>query len=92
MSRKLHIYCSNERKVSTIDAPLSDVSWSLIVMVVLLGSLLLSSECILIPIKWTRFTKNNYLMLGIRFVNALHVVIIFIGMLFCLCSGLPLHH
>ena len=78
MSRKHHIYCSNEWENSTIDTPLSDVSWSLIVMVVLLGSLLLSSECILIPIKWTGFTKNNYLMLCIRFANALHAVIIFI--------------
>ena len=34
MSRKLHIYCHTEWEVSTIDAPLSDVSWSLVVMVV----------------------------------------------------------
>ena len=46
------------------DAPLSDVSWSLVVMVVLLGFalLLLSSDCILIAINWTGFTKNNPLM------------------------------
>ena len=70
MSRKLHIYCHTEREVSTIDAPLSDVSWSLVVMVVLLGFalLLLSSECILIAINWTGFTKNNPLM----FVHSLH--------------------
>ena len=34
MSRKIHIYCYNERELSTIDAPLSDVSWNLVVMVV----------------------------------------------------------
>ena len=48
MSRKLHIYCHNEQEVSTIDAPLSDVSWNLVVMVVELASflcLLLSSNC-----------------------------------------------
>ena len=43
----------------------------------LLGSLLLSSKCILIPIKWMGFTKNNHLMSCI-FANALHAVIIFI--------------
>ena len=34
MSRKIHIYCHNKWEVSTIDAPLGDVSWSLVVMVV----------------------------------------------------------
>ena len=77
MSRKLHIYCSNEWEVSTIDAPLSDVSW----WSCLLGLLLLSSECILIPIKWMGFTKHNYLMSCIREANALHAVIIFIGII-----------
>ena len=36
MSRKLHIYCYNKQELSTIDAPLSDVPWSLVVMVVAL--------------------------------------------------------
>ena len=48
MSRKLHIYCHTEWEVSTIDAPLSDVSWSLVVMVVELAWFLcwlLSSNC-----------------------------------------------
>ena len=53
MSRKLHIYHYNEREVSTIDAPLSDVSWSFgshgVMVLIDLASfplLLLSSECI----------------------------------------------
>ena len=36
MSIKIHIYCFNEQEVLTINAPLSDVSWSLVVMVVTL--------------------------------------------------------
>ena len=43
---------------------------------------LLSSECILIAIKWAGFTKNNHLMSCIHFVNVLHAVIIFIRSLF----------
>ena len=79
MSRKLHIYCSNEREVSTIDAPLSDVSWSLVVMMVDLFSYFdYCLEYISIAIKWMGFTKNNYLSSCIRYANALTAVIIFI--------------
>ena len=35
-------------------------------------------NCIIIAIKWTGFTKNNYLGSGIRCANALPSVIIFI--------------
>ena len=34
--------------------------------------------CLLIPIKWIRFTKNNHLSSSIRYANALTAVIIFI--------------
>ena len=42
VSRKLHIYCHTEWEINNrfTDAPLSDVSWSIVVMVVELACLI----------------------------------------------------
>ena len=71
MSRKLHIYCHKEREVSTIDAPLSDLSWNLVVMMVEVASflwLLLSSNC---QLNGRDLQKIIHLCLCIRYANAL---------------------
>ena len=61
MSGKLHIYCYNEWEVSTIDnAPLtvSDVSWSLVVMVLVCFIFDYCLECIPMAIPMNYFYKN----------------------------------
>ena len=60
---------------------LSDIMiiWLLCIIVLLSGSTLRLHRLPKLPIKWTGFTKYNHLMSCIRYANALHAVIIFIG-------------
>ena len=74
MSRKVHILLLEGAGNFNNRHPLalSDVSWNLEDVVLVVAHLLLSLislECIPIAIKWTGFTKNNHLSSGMKFGN-----------------------